>query len=272
MAPIVLRGGFQTKDPRLDRIPDWDSENERYRISQATVRGVPLEQKEICSKTWALDTWLDQGVEGRCVEFGICHDLLAEPEPVLADPLVDQILATKRIYWTAQRNDVFPGGAYPGANPFSEGTSVLAGMKAAKDLGFYGEYRWGLTLRGPLRGLSHLGPLILGINWYEDMGETDADGWVHVSGEQTGGHCILCVGSHIEAVQGFQGQIMETDQIDMERSYLILHNSWGRSWGQDGRAKLSIPDFDRLRQEDGEICIASQRYTPSALPPEAQAA
>lgn len=263
---IVLKGGFRTQDPRLDRIPQFDPQSLNYRVSKAVVRGVAVEDREICSKVWELDTWLDQGSEGRCVEYGICHDLLADPEPVVREPLVEQILATRRIYWPAQREDVFPGGSYPGANPFSEGTSVLAGMKVAKSLGFYGEYRWSTSLGSALRGLSHLGPLILGINWYEEMGDPDGDGYVHVDGDQTGGHCILCIGSHIVAVTGFEGVIKDPDQIDMEQSYVILHNSWGRGWGQDGRCKLSIPDFDRLRQENGEVCIASQRYIPTSLP------
>jgi len=269
MSLTILKGGFRTMDRRLDRIPEHDPKSTQYRVKDAVVRGIKVEDREICSKLWALDTWLDQGQEGRCVEFGICHDLLAEPEPVLADPFVDGILANRRIYWPAQREDAFPGGSYPGADPQSEGTSVLAGMKVAKELGFYGEYRWALTLNGALRGMSHLGPLILGVNWYEEMGDPDGDGYLHVDGEQTGGHCILAIGHHIVAVEGFEGVIKDTNQIDMEQSYIILHNSWGQGWGENGRAKLSIPDFDRLRKEDGEVCIASERCTPTALPEEA---
>lgn len=266
MSVTILKGGFRTKDPRLDRIPQFDQKMTQYRVRQAVIRGVPLADKEICSKTWELDTWLDQGSEGRCVEFGICHDLLAEPEPVVADPLVDAVLANKRIYWPAQREDAWPGGSYPGGDPSYEGTSVLAGMKVATDLGFYAEYRWAMSLEGALLGLSHLGPLILGVNWYDKMGDPNSHGYVEVDGEQTGGHCILCVGGHIEAIDGFAGEIVEIDQINMETSYVILHNSWGRGWGDNGRAKLSIPDFDRLRKEDGEVCIASERCIPDALP------
>lgn len=269
MSVIILKGGFVTKDRRLDRIPQFDPKSLDYRVSKAVVRGVVLEDKEICSKLWGLDTWLDQGSEGRCVEYGICHDLLAEPEPVANEPLVQAVLAHKRIYWPAQREDTFPGGSYPGADPTSEGTSVLAGMKAAKALGFYGEYRWSTSLGSALRGMSHLGPLILGINWYEGLSDTDRHGHIQVTGEQTGGHCILAIGSHIEAIEGFAGKIVQTDQIDMDKSYVILHNSWGKGWGDNGRAKLSIPDFDRLRTEDGEVCIASQRYIPTSLPEEA---
>jgi hypothetical protein len=40
--------------------------------------------------------------------------------------------------------------------------------------------------------------------------------------------------------------------VDIDRSYLILHNSWGPSWGTGGRAKLSVRDFDRLLSEEGD--------------------
>lgn len=266
---MILKGGHTTKDHRLDRIPEFDEKSKQYPIRKAVVRGEVLEDKEIVSKLWSLDTWLDQGREGRCVEYGICHDLLADPEPVAQKPLVDQILETRRIYWTAQRNDAFPGGTYPGADPESEGTSVLAGVKAAHDLGFYGEYRWAFSLVGALLGLSHLGPLIIGVNWYEGLSETNDHGFIQVTGEQTGGHCILVIGGHIEAIDGFAGKIVSVDQINLDESYVLLHNSWGKSWGVEGRGKLSIPDFDRLRKEDGEVCIATQRYIPTSLPEEA---
>ena len=267
MAITILRGGFRTKDPRLDRIPEFDSESLNYRVRKTVVRGVPIEDREIVSQKWMLNAWLDQGQEGRCVEFGICHDLLADPEPVEERPLVETILANKLIYWPAQREDQWPGGSYPDADPGGqEGTSVLAGVKVAKRLGFYGQYRWATTLEGALLGLSHIGPLILGLNWYEGLSDTDADGWVHYSGEMTGGHCLLAVAGRIYAVPGFEGAIVHADQIDKQRSYLVLHNSWGKSWGKEGRAKLSVADFDKLRKEDGEVCIACERQTPDALP------
>jgi hypothetical protein len=261
---IVLKGGFRTIDQRLDRLPQFDEKSRQYRIRQMAVGGMSLAQRKPRSFTWGVNQWLDQGQEGRCVEYSICHDLVARPKQVSMD-MVQQILDGKRIYWPAQEEDQWEGGSYPGAKPQEEGTSVLAGVKVAARLGFYKEYRWAMSLEGAVLGLGHVGPLILGINWYEGCYDTDADGFVHVSGELAGGHAIMAHAVRLVSQHGYD-QIRAFDQIDLEKSYIVLHNSWGPGWGVKGRAKLSLSDFDRLRQEDGEVCIISQRTIPKALP------
>lgn len=269
MAVIQLKGGFTAKDPRLDRLPQFDPKSRQYRVRNFIFHNEPLENYPIKSRTWTIKVWLDQGIEGRCVEYGICHDLLATPKVVAEVPLVRAILADRLIYWPAQREDQWEGGSYPGASPQYEGTSVLAGVTVAKRLGLYKEFRWALSLRGALLGMAHIGPLILGVNWYEGMHDIDSKGYLHVEGEQTGGHCILANCARIIWTRKPTPEQARTDDvmdfIDMDRSWIGLHNSWGQSWGVNGRAKISLRDFDRLRQEDGEVCIITERNRPSEL-------
>jgi hypothetical protein len=100
------------------------------------------EQQTLVSKTWTAPDGtpvLDQGQEGACVGFGTTNELLWNPVPV---PNLTAKFAREKIYWVAQRDDPWPGGAYPNASPRYEGTSVLYGIKAAADLGYYTEYRW----------------------------------------------------------------------------------------------------------------------------------
>ena len=35
-----------------------------------------------------------------------------------------------------------------------------------------------------------------------------------------------------------------------------IKNSWGRSWGRNGRAYISIEDLDMLVKQEGEACLA----------------
>lgn len=239
---VTLKDGSQVRDPRLDRIyeEDWRSLNHLVTAVLSTDLREPL------SILWDLYAFLDQGMEGACVGFGFGHELLASPVPVAG---VDNKYAREIIYWTTQRNDYWPGGAYPGADPFYEGTSVLSGAKTLQDLGFYTAYDWGITTRDVVLGIGYTGPAVLGLNWYEDMFDTDAGGWIRPTGAQAGGHCILAVG----VVIVWKPTTTRTwADVDLDQSHLILHNSWGPTWGVNGRAKLSLRDFDRLLNEQGD--------------------
>lgn len=256
---IPLKGGFVTKDPRLDRIPQFDEKSRRFHI-----RGDPrmAPGKPPRSFTWAINTWLDQGREGRCTEFSLCHDLLARPK-VVNQAVVDQILAGKLVYWPSQRDDAWPGGSYPGASPQYEGTSVLAAVSTAVKLGLYAEFRWAFSLEDSCLALGYVGPLLLGINWYPTMSNPDADGWVRVGGDIDGGHAILAYCIHIAWLQKDGGRAW--GNVDLDHSWIGLHNSWGPDWGRGGRCRLTLRDFDRLRQEDGEVCIVTQRCNPKSV-------
>lgn len=250
--PIQLRGGYVTFDSNLDRIypgvaEHWSSLN--YLARDLKVRGGTLAARPFRSFTHRVDQWLDQGQEGRCVEYGLCHELLARPV-VVERAAVDKILADKAIYWPAQQEDQWPGGSYPGATPTYEGTSVLAGTKVAARLGFYGEYRWGLDAADLARMVGYKGPAVIGVDWYEGMYEPDADGFLHVSGNQVGGHCILVHGVKI----GWSNEALDT-----EKSYFKLWNSWGKDWGMGGVGYLSWTDMETLIAHEGEVMLPVRR-------------
>jgi C1A family cysteine protease len=49
--------------------------------------------------------------------------------------------------------------------------------------------------------------------------------------------------------------------VDLENSYVLLRNSWGRGWGTLGDCKISLYDLGALLREQGEACIPSVRNT-----------
>jgi hypothetical protein len=142
--------------------------------------------------------------------------------------------ARSRIYHEARRLDEWPGENY-------SGTSVIAGAKAVKALGAIGEYRWAFGLDDLRLAVGHAGPAVLGINWYTDMEETDANGFIHVGGRIEGGHSIVCFG------------------VNGRDRFFRLQNSWGPTWGVNGVCKISFEDMNRLLREDGEACIPRER-------------
>jgi papain like protease len=244
----TLKNGVSTYDRRLDRIPAFDQQSLSYPV-QAALND---EQQTLISHTWTAPPGtpvLNQGVEGACVGMGITNELLFYP---VAVPKLDETFAREKIYWVAQRDDPWPGGSYPSAVPRYEGTSVLYGIKAAADLGYYKEYRWATSEKELALGVGYLGPAIIGVDWYEGMFKPDSKGYVHPTGDKMGGHCTLLIG-------------IEIDKKNTKAGYYVLHNSWGKTWGTDGTAKIKRADMAKLLDDGGEAAIITQRTLP---PPE----
>lgn len=227
-----LRDGSKVQDSRLARLPQFDKRSKKFPIRAVIENDTPR------SYTWSCKKWLDQGTEGACVGFSLAHELAARP--VIVDKVTPKF-ARESIYWEAQKIDEWAGGSYPGARPVYEGTSVLSGVKIVQKLGYVPEYRWAFGLEDLILAIGRKGPAVLGINWYENMFDTDAKGYVKVGGEIAGGHAILCNG------------------VNIKNKYFILHNSWGQDWGVNGEAKISWDDMDRLLNEGGEAVIPLSR-------------
>lgn len=209
------------------RIPDFDEKSRGFRVTAVIPPELPLR-----SYTWSIEHFLDQGSEGACVGFAFAHELIARPFPIWADAI-----KARQIYWDAQHIDEWDGGAYPGAAFFYEGTSVLAGAKILYQQKYYREYRWAFSEREVALALGYRGPVVLGINWYTGMVRPDVDGFIRPTGQIEGGHAIL------------------TPSLSLKGNFYWLHNSWGRSWGLGGRAKILRHDLARLLSEAGEACM-----------------
>lgn len=233
----MLKDGTTPVDPRLGRIPKTDLRNNQHLIRTLIEQKNDGKLPTLRSYTWPCDQVLDQGQEGACVGFGFAHELIAVPRPVEG---VTNQYAREELYWNIQRNDEWPGGSYPGADPQYEGTSVLDGAKWMKSDGWYDEYRWAENERDLALALGHHGPAVIGVDWYEGMFEPDEWGFLNLTGSVQGGHCILVKGVKIRG---------ETD------GYYTVHNSWGESWGVDGTARISRQNMDYLLKSNGEACV-----------------
>lgn len=247
---VQLRDGTTVEDPRLGRLVEFDSRSRRFPIRELFRPDHEVPQ----SMHWALDVVLDQGPDGACVGFGWTHELIAEPVPIAG---LDHQFAKETVYWGAQRIDQWRGGEYPGGDPQYSGTSVLSGAKVLRSMGYIPEFRWAFGLEDTVLAVGHHGPAVLGIHWRADMGDTDANGYIHASGDEQGGHCICMVGVEIVWKEG-SAQAKWTD-VDLTQSYAVLHNSWGPSWGVNGEAKIILQDLGDLLKHDGEASIPVQR-------------
>jgi len=184
-----------------------------------------IEAPEIVTKKWEDYAYLDQGPDGACVGFGVSGELAAIPEAV---PGIDYNFAMQ-MYRDAKVIDEWPGEDY-------EGTSVLAGAKVAKSRGYYSNYLWADNELDMARTVSNYGPVIIGIDWYEGMMDPDSRGFLHPTGNVVGGHCVVVIG------------------IDVENGFYTIRNSWGKSWGDNGEAKIFRADMAKLIAANGDVC------------------
>lgn len=221
---VTLRDGSTVADRRLDRLPQFDPRNLNYPIR--TLLG-PRKPR---SYTWRCSVWFDQKDQGECVGYSLGHEVAARPVEAPIDPVT-----IHRLYRRAQDLDEWPGSDY-------SGTSVLAGVKAYAEAGYYGGYRWATSVEDVFLSIGWQGPVVLGINWYEGMMNTDSRGFISPTGSVVGGHAICAIG------------------VSVSTRTIRLRNSWGRGWGRDGDALVSEDDLAvLLGQADAECCVPVQR-------------
>jgi len=240
--PAILRNGSRVEDRRLDRLQFQDKRSLNYPITSV----LDADENKLRSYTWSCTVRLDQGNEGACVGFGWAAELSARP--AIIDGITDDI-AKKEIYWPAQKQDPWPGGSYPGADPVYEGTSVLAAAQVLRARGFMNEYRWAFSLKELALGVGYKGPAVIGVDWYQGMRDPDVRGFLHPTGEIVGGHCVVILGVKV---------VRKGTSIDHDNSFFMIQNSWGRDWGQDGRCKITFTEFVALLP-GADLCIPVER-------------
>jgi C1A family cysteine protease len=90
------------------------------------------------------------------------------------------------------------------------------------------------------------GPVVVGTNWYDRMFKPEK-GFIRVGGQVAGGHAWLLLGAD---------RSKKCPDGTMGACRMI--NSWGRGWGESGRAWISFNDLDKLIKADGEAATAKE--------------
>lgn len=248
----TLKNGLTTEDPRLDRIPQFDERSRNFPVTTET--GVTLR-----NYTWRCHIALNQGGEGGCVGAAIGHEFASRPSEV---PGITYPWCRENIYFPAQRQDPWPGGAYPGASPFYEGTSELAGLKVAQALGYFDSYWWGFNLEQVLYGIGHRGPALFACRWDSTMYEPDPQGFIHPDKSRMVGYHLILI-NKTKLVRVDQDGPWELNNIDQDKSWVQLHNSWGEDWNDWGgpACRMTVAAFDELRADNATVSFALSRHS-----------
>lgn len=133
-------------------------------------------------------------------------------------------------YSRATALDNFPG-TYPPEDTGSDGLSVAKALVEAHEIS---GYEHAFNLEQALAALM-VAPVIVGTNWFTDMFDPDTNAYVTPTGSLAGGHEYVM------------------DSYDAGARVFGFTNSWGTSWGAQGRFFMRADDFASLLAQDGDV-------------------
>jgi hypothetical protein len=124
-------------------------------------------------------------------------------------------------------------GPYP---PNDHGSSGLSIAKVLQSKGLISTYQHTFSLDDALKAGSQYS-FITGTNWYTGMDIPDANGRVYPTGTLRGSHEY------------------ELSEIDATNQIIWFYNSWGASWGIQGRFCMTFADYGTLLAQQGDVTI-----------------
>lgn len=205
----------------LGRLPSAPDDRDRLYPMRSLFGAVP----PVLTRHHRTGPVLDQGNTSQCVGYAFRQLLNTAPVMQQGGP------SATDIYREAQRIDEWPGEQY-------DGTSVRAGAKVLHAEGYLSAYHWATRAEDVRDYILTSGPVVVGTDWLTDMFTPDKDGYLPVSGSFVGGHAYVLCG------------------YSTGRSAFRIINSWGKGFGQAGRAWIRFDDFARLLSSNGEACAA----------------
>lgn len=131
------------------------------------------------------------------------------------------------LYEAAKDYDPWPGNDYAG-------TSTDAPFRVLRERGLISEWRWLFGFDEMREWLRKYGPVAVGTNWYDEMFYPDAKDRIVIGGGLSGGHAYRAV---------YWSPQYGTRVV----------NSWGRSWGHQGRCWVPDEMMIQLLSEQGEV-------------------
>lgn len=237
----------------LGAIEDFDDRSRNFLLATLLTESGIVKPR---SYTWECKPRLNQmqtvhAHKGTCVGHAVAHEAAARP---VVRP-ADSALALLFYDW-AQFHDPW------NSTPPDEGTSLLAGINAGREYGYIGEFRWagagsGKALEDAVLGIGYKGPGLAATVWLSGMDTPDANGFITASGALRGRHAYLVNGVTIRWLPN-SAKASFAD-VDLNASFFRIHNSWGLGYGKNGEVLITLAEFSKLQQQQGELAIITKR-------------
>lgn len=227
--------------PILGRRIATDERDQQYPMRPQATTPQERDALNVGYRYWWQDGWWgDQWYTPQCVAYAWTH--WAEDGPITQVPRKpnrvsvhgqgNAIINPQEAYDWCQRNDEWPYENY-------DGTSVRAGAKYLRERGLIKEFHWARDIDTVVKAILTEAPVVVGTNWSESMMEVDEEGMIHYNpSTPVYGHAYLLNG------------------VSKPRGIIRIKNSWGRQWGDEGTAEISITDMEQLLRDRGEACLA----------------
>lgn len=244
----VMRFRYSPTDPRLGRHVHHDARSAQPRYAEGV-----LPRSAIKSVEWTRRIpILDQGQVGSCVpnngpEFlgtdalgysGVTRIEIPKPDArsefaagVSWD--LDEAFALQ-LYRLLTRLDTYPGEW----EPDDTGSDGLTLAKALKMLGFSDHYTHAFSYHALVSALQK-GPVTLGLEWENSMFTTGEDGKITIDYNSgvAGGHQVFA------------------RQFDADNDRVWIDNSWGESFGLDGRGWFQGIELAAHLKRSGDVTV-----------------
>ena len=148
-------------------------------------------------------------------------------------------------YRETTRNDEFPGEW----EPTDTGSSGTSASKTAVRRGFAKGFQHSFSFDDTLHMLSQ-NPVAIGVWWYSTFDSPNSNGFVSLTptARRRGGHEFVL------------------DELNVEEELVWGQNSWGDSYGVDGRFCFVFDDLERLLNEDGDAVQLTPLDEPAPEP------
>lgn len=189
---------------------------------------------------------LDQGNVGSCTGNAALGALGTDPFwGTLALGFDYSEAEALKLYSEFTKADSYEG-TYP---PNDTGSDGLTSAKVLTNLGFISGYQHTFSFNDALLALTKT-PFVTGINWYSSMDVPDENGRVTITKDAyvRGGHEV------------------EAFALDVENRLVWFWNSWGPTFGLEGKFAMSFDDYARLLGEEGDVTVYAPLSAPAPTP------
>lgn len=218
-----------------------------------TLKELEKKEKDL-ARAYRTGPILNQGLTSKCVGYStrqwLTTGTVVNKNP---DPSPDVI------YFEAQQRDPWPGADY-------DGTTVRAAMSYLKDRGYIDAYLWAKNAEEIARWmLAGLGPVVVGTDWKAGMmtpqyDKNAADVMPYVTAEpgdgDMGGHAYLI--DAVDLKRKFPVGNKKYPSLSQRAGGFRITNSWGKNWGENGKAWIWFGHMDDLIKAHGEAAMAKE--------------